>query len=322
MRTRLRAPRGGAAVETAVLMIVLMPLIMYTLFLEDLLAYKLDEQETVVSVPWDLLHHDYMKNSSSDILGQARQAGMQTYWDHTSAWNTYSNPNHDAQDKDHHQALAAHQCWLAQGGEEVACEWENSTGVLIEPKLMPFNKGGKVTCHAILGVENYFLPQQLFQWWGRNPLTKQKRHTSDDIHGNAASDPYTFPKEYFSVLHDPWALNHIKNTNPMSHPSEMAHPFFLRENVFYQADRNTDKAIDFVDGLIDDEILTDQAKYDGMGDNIEATPPLAWKEDPEREFSSHYTSAWSDSRHEGTQGAMSGNDQPGQSYMGLPSSRW
>jgi hypothetical protein len=57
---RLRA-RGAAAVETAVTMIVLVPLIFYTLFLEDMLAYKLENQEPGIVAAWDYTTNDYMK---------------------------------------------------------------------------------------------------------------------------------------------------------------------------------------------------------------------------------------------------------------------
>ena len=75
--------RGTATVEMAVLMIVLIPTILYTMYLEDLLFFKFDLEETVTSTPWDFSTHDYRKNGADDIAGTVRQAAMQTYWDHT-----------------------------------------------------------------------------------------------------------------------------------------------------------------------------------------------------------------------------------------------
>ena len=119
MRNSTRSRRGGATVELAVLMIVLIPSILYTMYLEDLLFYKFDLEETVVSTPWDFSNHDYRKKKGNEITGSVRQAAMQTFWDHTSAWNSYENPNYDAKETIHHQSMAAHQCWLAQGGQEI-----------------------------------------------------------------------------------------------------------------------------------------------------------------------------------------------------------
>ena len=78
MRAR-RTPRGSAAVELAALMITLVPLAMYTLYLEDLLFYHLDQQETVVSTPWDFVHGDYRKVARTQILGNAQTLTKQTY---------------------------------------------------------------------------------------------------------------------------------------------------------------------------------------------------------------------------------------------------
>ena len=48
-----RRPAGAAVVELAISMIVVVPVILYTLFLNDLLIYNLDWQEAVVTPAWD-----------------------------------------------------------------------------------------------------------------------------------------------------------------------------------------------------------------------------------------------------------------------------
>ncbi|NTX57583.1 hypothetical protein HR086_40425, partial [Myxococcus sp. CA039A] len=60
MRTsRHRAARGAAAVETALCMLVIIPVFMYALFLDDLLRHTLDSQETALSTVWDYAVQDY-----------------------------------------------------------------------------------------------------------------------------------------------------------------------------------------------------------------------------------------------------------------------
>lgn len=325
MSTRFRKPRGGAAVETAVAMIVLVPLIMYTLFLEDLLFYKFDLQETVTSTPWDYADLDYREDKTSidDQRSTARTAAMQTFWDHTSAWNTYSDPNHDAKDTDHHQALAAHECWLAQGGQEIECSNSSSVGITVAGEFIALNKGGKVSCNAILGVQNYFLPQQLFQWWAKAAMTKQKRWVGESadgaIHDNAKQDPYLYPKLEFSVLTDSWALNSMDNEsllNPDAHPANLGHKFTKWVAIPYGLRQGQlQKAKDFASQAQNDELLGSMATIDGTGDMLD-TPPVAWKADAKREFHDHTTSGWSDSRHSGTQGSMQDK------YLGQADSKW
>ena len=61
MKNLKRAPRGQAAVELAVSLIIIMPLVFYSLFLADLTAYRLDQSEAVYSTSWDFMMHNYNK---------------------------------------------------------------------------------------------------------------------------------------------------------------------------------------------------------------------------------------------------------------------
>lgn len=320
---RRSSKRGTATVELAVLMIVLIPTILYTMYLEDLLIFKFDLEETVTSTPWDFANADYRKNDTDAITGTVRQSAMQTFWDHTSAWNSYEDPNYDAKETIHHQDMAAHQCWLAQGGQEIQCEVDKMTGMLIEPTFNFKNKGGLAHCNAILGVQNYFLPNKFFEWWGKVSITgdgnqKMKRHTAGqgEIHNEARNDPYLYPKLTFGVVHDTWALYKTDEIDPTMHPAEQMTEFVSWVRIPYglRAGKLSD-ANKFADDAIDKEILGDQVKIDGIGDTL-LTPPVAWKPDAQREFSNHYTSAWTDSRHQSTYNALENK------YMGLPETTW
>jgi hypothetical protein len=317
-------------------MVMLVPLTMYTLYLEDLLFYKLDQQETVVSSAWDFVHGDFRHGDQPHEIEQmVQRLTGQTYWDHTSAWNTYSNPGSDGSDAKHHQALAAHQCWLAQGGQQLACRsYGVGTGREIEPRY-DLRGAGLIGCDAILGVQNYFLPEHFL---GRAvAYSKRWEGKSGDaaIHTNAHSDAWTFPKETAAMVHDSWALNWLKNSYTGSPGPARGHNdirTILDPSNHYRNDESewnswiawvyqlegrdaVDTAETFVDGLIDDEFLTDTAKDDGSGDDL-MTPPLAYRENPSEDFGGFQPSGWADDRVEQTGNARQ------RSYMGMPDSTW
>lgn len=321
---RRRSPRGGAAVELAVLMIVLVPTILYTMFLEDLLFYKLDQAEAIVSTPWDFHAMDY-RNKGSDAVGWVQHAARLTYADHTSATNSYSDPQYDTEGENHHVAMTAHQCWLASGGEQVTCSIQGTVGLSVDPVFNFMNHGGMATCYAKLGVQNYFLPQDLFGKMfstvsiGGGKL-KEKKWEDNAFHGNAKQDPYVFPEQNFGVVVDPWALNKMDDDegllNPDTHPANLgaqftrwvAIPYGLRKQHLNDANQ-------FADDAIDKEILGSQVKIDGIGDTL-LTPPVAWKKDANREFNNHYASGWSDNRQSQTTNKLQNQ------YMGQPTSYW
>lgn len=146
-------PRGAAAVEMAIMMIVLVPTFMYVLFLQDLLWYKLEMQETVVSTPFDYNFMDWNRfrmaegniqqpppedNAEEDgtdsppgynpadpdetpityatppVDNAVARNSRRTYCDHTSAYD--GDVQYDCKDQHHHTNYAAHQCWLTGAG--------------------------------------------------------------------------------------------------------------------------------------------------------------------------------------------------------------
>ena len=156
-----RARRGQAAVEMAVSMLVILPLVFYTLFLEDLTYYNLEWQEAIVVSPWDALPLDYTA-TSPDPAGNPMRYNRKVYCDHTAAYDSF-NKNYDCTKTVHHQAMTAHQCWLLAQDGQITCSLNKATGALVEPGYAAlFGKGGMVSCSARLGVLNYFIPNQLF----------------------------------------------------------------------------------------------------------------------------------------------------------------
>jgi hypothetical protein len=322
VKTALRR-RGAATVELSLLMIVLIPSILYTMYLEDLLFYKFDLEETVVSSPWDFSNHDYRKNGGN-VAGTVRQAAMQTFWDHTSAWNSYNDPNYDAKETVHHEAMAAHQCWLAQGGREIECSMESSVGLLIQGQFIMKNKGGLASCNAILGVQNYFLPEKFFHWWGKVSITgdgnqKMKRHTTgqSEIHAAAKQDPYLYPEMHFGVMADTWALYKTDEVSPDMHPMDSASEFGTWVQIPYGTRSSyLQDANQFADDAIDREFLGQMVKIDGITGDTLITAPVAWKPEAKRTFNSHTASGWDDPDHQSTFNKLENQ------YMGMPTSTW
>jgi len=191
-------PRGAAAVEMAVTTIVLVPLVLYTLFLEDLLYYKLESQEPGIVATWDYATNDYMKGDLKDVGGLNRLK----YCDHTAAFDSY-NQGYDCNGQPlggaagesggagnggggsldisggggggegtgHHMAGGAHQCWIVPGADQLRCYLDKSGGQSMVASTSSslvylnsdWNKGGIVNCRARLGVMNYMLPNKV---WG------------------------------------------------------------------------------------------------------------------------------------------------------------
>lgn len=198
--------RGAAAVELAVTTIVLVPLILYTLFLEDLLSYRLENQEPGIVANWDYITNDYMKGNLKDV-GRLNRL---KYCDHTAAFDSY-NVGYDCNGQSvdgasgepggsgdngggsfdvsggggggspegHHQAGGAHQCWIVPGADQLRCYVDKNGGmsqVMSTNSSMIYlqsgwNKGGVVDCRARLGVMNYMLPNKV---WGLMGMTKAK----------------------------------------------------------------------------------------------------------------------------------------------------
>lgn len=341
MKTVRRSNRGGATVELAVLMIVLIPTIMYTMYLEDLLYFKFDLEETVVSSAWDYSSADFRKYKAPAVTGRVVEAASQTFWDHTSAWNSYGDPNYDAKETVHHQEMTAHQCWLAKGGDEIKCSVSAIVGMSIEPVFNFKNHGGLASCEAILGVQNYFLPNQFFEWFGKVSISgkasagsgggtsdsskdsnqERKRQTTGQgaIHETAKGDTYLYPKMKFGVVHDSWALYKTDNIDPdvdqLLQPATgsefsrwVAIPYGLRSGKLSEANK-------FADDAIDKEILSSGVKTDGIGDRLSSLP-LAYDKGAQRLINGHHTSAWTDARHSGT------NQTQVDKYMALPESTW
>jgi len=372
-----KSRRGGAAVETAIMMIFLVPTFMYVLFLQDLLWYKLEMQETIVSTPWDYAFLDWnrfkMKDTnepppdendeesgdSSDEYDPTKtdedpddyspppldntvaRNSRRTYCDHTSAYD--GNVQYDCQDQHHHTNYAAHQCWLvgSGGGDgakglQVTCMRSKDSSLALPTASFndDYNAGGIVKCYARLGVTNYFLPNEFFGWWGKNKVTKMKRFggnnqvgssgnqaTHADAKGVTGKDgaAIIFSTQYFSVMHDPWAVNRpadiapndgggLCDRDPDSRFRDRVKSYWTMPSVLGLAQAQMWNV-----NMVSDSLLSPASNCDGVGSltigDLLFSAPLAWKADPKRQFGGNNfgTSGWDDNRQQQAYNARQSN---------------
>lgn len=343
MRTLNRRRRGQAAVELAVTMVVVVPLTMYVLFLQDYLSYYLDWQEAVVTSSWDFAAYDYgksepLKSNSIDRSGltasynnqdansvrsgvsAVAQNNRYEFCDHTSAYDSFDT-DYDCNEGNHHQAMAAHQCWLVQnkdkGGRQVTCFIDNGVGNLIEPiNGGSINRGGLGSCTAALGAQNYFIihnfitpgsnsnhPQVLEQT-GDATTTKGRMTGSGTsrIHSNSGlgygwimGAPGTKSEDYFGIITDPWAVKTTKKHDPDSKTDD---DFQARVDKYFNLYNTIPGALAIAFGLdlAGDDLLGYQTIFIDnkmLGDNP-MTSTLAWQDDQTKDINDHYASGWND----------------------------
>lgn len=244
MKTALafqRAPRGAASVEMAVCMLVIVPVFLYALFLDDLLRYSLDVQEATVSTVWDYTVEDFSQSSEDKVAAVQRHARLM-FCDHESGKGRYDvmGPmgNYlDCEGEDHHRgtAVSAHVCWINDQAKQVTCTGpDRSVGKLSgNDKLYTgyadkFNQGGLVHCSARAVVENYLLPKHFLSKFsddrGAVDLTK-KRWVGGSYHDNSKlgdkDTAYFIKEQEMSILVDTWALTQPADVRPGKKEGEL-----------------------------------------------------------------------------------------------------
>jgi hypothetical protein len=267
-RVNARAARGAAAVETALSLLVLIPVFLYALFLDDMLRHVLDAQEAALSTIWDFTVQDYAKEPTngepfdgySNVAGYARFM----YCDHESGSDSFDTGvkprecSDDIDSEDHHQEVVAHACWLIPGAQQIQCtlndEQVGAYGVSLHQSYMDeFGRGGLVRCSARIGVQNYLLQRSVFAEFTRVGLAKDKQERSDGIHNNATSghdgNAYLLPREQLSIVTDTWALTRPNaDIRPGSKEGQffdrVAHVYTNQDNQGYtQMQRDAERVV-------------------------------------------------------------------------------
>lgn len=266
----LRRARGQAVVELAVAMLIIVPTFLYVLFLDDLLAAKLEEEEAVVSAPWEYARVNFEQGSADTGLRSAIRLG---WCDHTTAYNSYDR-SYDCSESVHHVALSAHTCWLTDGAKQVSCAVDKGVGQLTGVIGVPiandqFTRGGLVRCSARVGVINYSLPQKLFQEFTTVEMTRTTQK-SGDVHasgtGLAVEAQYLLEEQQAGLLVDSWAL-----ADPMQRiTSTGSGTLRSRTNAIFMPYAIAAAALgglNFATKVLATDVLNATIFLDGLGDN-------------------------------------------------------
>ncbi|WP_223642477.1 TadE/TadG family type IV pilus assembly protein [Corallococcus sp. EGB] len=237
MSIRLRrGHRGAASVEMALSMIVLIPIFLYAIFLDDLLRYSLDAQEAALSTVWDYTTQDYSKDLPQNRSGSAgteiQYFSRLTFCDHESGIDRTDRQGGDGSyldcsDPDHHKAVVAHVCWMNSNAKQVTCEApDRGAGSSVEPRHRmyqnEYTKGGLVKCSARAVVENYMLPETFLPQFGKEPkLVKKNWKGEGDVHSNAEAgvggedgNAYFLKEQKLAIITDTWAITENADREP------------------------------------------------------------------------------------------------------------
>jgi hypothetical protein len=243
-------PRGAAAVEMAISMLVLVPVFLYALFLDDLLRYSLDAQETALSTVWDYTVQDY---SAKFNPWNAQHLARLMFCDHESGIDSYekmpSGKYRDCEETDHHKALVAHVCWINDNAKQVECHASGGVGDLGDSLnsgyRSAFTQGGLMRCSARAVVENYLLPKQFLTQFTEENLSKnQWKGQGQKIHDNSRDgtrdNAYFLKQQQLAILVDTWALTRAEDERPGgTSKGSSAPPRSLRSMVEYVYTKNT-----------------------------------------------------------------------------------
>ncbi len=243
-------------VEMAISMLILVPIFLYFLMLNDMLFYRLNLQEAVISAQWDLTAQDY--DSNIDHADSVTRANRLLYCDHSAAYNAY-DASKDCDDEQHHFALSAHQCWMPPGAKQVSCRKVDSNLLASYPADMGVSSavhgavteggrgGGLYRCSARLAVINDRIAGKFMQKFSSVNMidtTKGKgkglftaHHTNG---GDLTGSPHSVSDNFFlypvyrtAILTDTWAVNEPVDYDPNSENKNS--DFFKRVKAAYEA---------------------------------------------------------------------------------------
>ncbi|SEU31773.1 hypothetical protein [Stigmatella erecta] len=289
MRHDFRKQRGAASVEAALSMIIIIPTFMYALFLDDLLRYAADVQETVTSTPWDFTSQNYAhpeeggtaQNGTKGGLASVEHNARLMYCDHESSGDSYDR-GQDCDSEDHHTALSGHVCWMNDGAEQVTCDAvDQSVGNISDWDFTrykdDFATGGLYQCHAQAIVENYLMPKTFLQKFSQVDMSKENWKGKGTIHGNAQSGTddtaYYLAKQHFALVTDTMALTYAGGGGELAvKPGEYSGDVYTRTESVFAENKEADEAFGaykaFVDLLTSNELLQDVGSEDPKKPNV------------------------------------------------------
>ncbi|HSP77167.1 MAG TPA: hypothetical protein VLQ93_01465 [Myxococcaceae bacterium] len=223
-----RRQRGGALVETALMMLVLIPLLLYAIFLMDAAYLKLDLQETVVSGIWDFSTRNAESGSASDEMDTPMRAVRASYSDHTSAFedgaevdpdvaadygNTARITGNHLHEKHHKVYFAAQYTFRWEGADtQFLCNSGDDMNWNLDPLFKGFGQrfgtGGYVKCEATGYIYNYLIPQKLFTNFTDVDMSKLTRRQGDShqFQGEGGNTANIVAYETAAISFNTWAL--------------------------------------------------------------------------------------------------------------------
>lgn len=200
MARLLTARDGGAMVELALLMMVMVPLVMLPLYFQDSIIYKLSAQERVFSTAWDFAFGDYEKKTVGDLRSSILQDNVEIFKnaksgnkreksDPAGPWADFrwpSNPVTCSRDKDFMKPLGGGIADITLPGE-------------FHDK---FTKGGLVECQGTIEVANHYIPEDFMNNFTAGNNKKHFIPKDNFIVHQDGDEPIKF-----GLLVDPWTIN-------------------------------------------------------------------------------------------------------------------
>lgn len=321
-----RAARGAATVELALSMLLIVPIFLYVLFLDDLLRYKLDLQENVITTPWDLTTVNY---EAGDRMGDVQHFNRLQFCDHISAYDSFDQA-FECTGEQHHKAVSAHMCFLVGGkGEQVTCQGpQRDVGgnYMIDLGIVGALKdeaqaGGFYNCRARAGVINYFLPNKIWTSFSDVDMTGVAYHYGDiDREGtgthaseNASGNVFPLKEQRFGLIADTWALTSRDDLDTTS--GGRSGNLYTRVDKIYGAGplgsiATTMLPMAFVaqaagQGLLNPMVMFDMGRF---GDSTQ-TPEVTFTTALPPEQNGYYSSQWKDWEQDKVESSHSNRDR-------------
>lgn len=208
--------RGAAITETVIMMLVLIPLILYSIFTSDLVANKLDVQEMVTSSVWDYSFRNFEKEAHANIISEVWQQNRKLWCDNSVLFN--DDPDGaDCTNPPRQEGFMAKmvyegdkqiKCDRMSGGKDVGADGYN---LAIQQFHSDYTTGGGFQCEATGTVYNFWVPEKFEQNFENNDLSKFKNHKGEDIRSiGGGSGPKIEMNEKFTIFVDSWALSNTR----------------------------------------------------------------------------------------------------------------
>lgn len=217
---------GGAVVETALLMMIFVPLIMYVMFIQDAMHHLLSIQEAAIASIWDFSTAPFgvnkkvsQKLSTTNGEGSVDKYNKWQFIDHESAYIHVENPelmrDDDATDsngnglRSHHNSPFVETTWVGgssskdssygqyynKNGSQVVCQRQGDRSFSLASIVGGVGQyaskyapyGGNYVCWAKGFILNKILPRTFMPEFIKTDVYSGQKYGSGNAHDHAAS---------------------------------------------------------------------------------------------------------------------------------------